>query len=59
MIRILKFLILGIWEVPKKCEHEYEIIEEATISLYGKCKGKRYISRCKKCGNITEYEFSI
>jgi len=47
MYRLLRLLFIDTWELPKSCEHTYEVY------TVGSTNYSRYItSRCTKCGNM-------
>jgi hypothetical protein len=54
MKRLFAFLISGYWNEPKRHEHEWETIEVHTVYTDGNELpiGRKYILRCKVCGDI-------
>ena len=47
MYRLLRLLFIGTWELPKKCDHTYEVYGTGSTNY------NQYItSRCTKCGDM-------
>jgi len=50
MYRLIRWFFIGTWELPKRCEHTYEVYHVGNTNI------NRYItSRCSKCGKMTTH----
>jgi len=47
MYRLLRLIFIGTWELPKRCEHTYEV-----YSVDYNDYNKYITSRCSKCGKM-------
>lgn len=56
MYRLLRLIFIGTWELPKKCEHNFEVHSSTNVDNRGpRGDGSYYVQhtlQCKKCGTM-------
>jgi len=55
MLRILRLLIYGRWNVTPLCEHKWKKVDETVLTSEGNGRGYIYTLQCEKCGDCKNF----